>query len=231
MKKIIAHFAIFYACFSSAAACDCLWTASFCETVVHASDGSPSVVAIVQAEVHKRTEEEIIFKITNTIYGGDTKEKYFSILTLYDDFHPGADYIVALHQPLSEPQYFNWCTTDYLPIKDGKVRGYITKEISEMPLSEFTKLDFCGLSQPALTVNPTLLAGNILTANPHNWYFPLTVKIAVFNAIGQLVFSKKISGYSGDMQIELELENILSGVYFCQITYGDEKQTLKIVKQ
>ncbi len=230
MKKIITLFAFVFCLYFNAVACDCARLESFCESVVNQFDGSPRVAAIVRVVVKNKTEETIDFKIIETIYGPALGEKTFTFLSNYDGFDTGQEFIVALHSPISEPQYFHWCLTEYLPIKNGKVSGYITEEISELSLSDFSKLDFCGLSQPTLAISPTLLSGNILTATPNTWFFPATVNIKLFNAMGQLIYSNKISEYKGDIPIEIELDNLLAGVYFCQISFWGRKETVKIVK-
>jgi hypothetical protein len=218
-----------------AVACDCLRTESFCETFFNDHLADEPEGRVVRAVVSKKTDDKLDFKVIETLFGKYVDGKNFHFLkgNIFDfeEFDKGKEYIIIINQPLSEPQfYYHWCGTNYLAIENGKVIGKIMEGVYELSLSEFINLPNCGVSHPSFIINPTLLNRNKLIATPKNWFVPIAVEIQVFNSMGQLVHKKHIEDYSGVEPIEIDLDDIAAGVYFCQISFWGKRHTTKVVK-
>ena len=55
--------------------------------------------------------------------------------------------------------------------------------------------------------------------------------VKVYNAIGNLVFSKKVSGNVGENTVNFDASNLSSGVYYYTVTAGNQQATKKMIIQ
>ena len=56
-------------------------------------------------------------------------------------------------------------------------------------------------------------------------------KVNVYNALGQIVISRKVNGVTGVNKISLTSESLSSGVYFYEVKAGDVTVTDKMMIQ
>ncbi len=215
-------------------ACDCLRTESFCETIYNDATSGNKDTRVVHAVLTEKTANQLDFKIKETLSGEFANGKIFYFekgqIFEFDGFVIGKEYIFHLIQPLSKPQFhYHFCGTQYLPIENNKVVGFIQQGIYEMPLKEFLDLPNCGVSIPSLELTPTLLTDNSLFLTPTNWPHPAPLEFTILNSIGQLIFKQKIEELQGEQPVTIELKELSSGMYYCRLAYLGREQMEKIL--
>jgi Secretion system C-terminal sorting domain len=85
------------------------------------------------------------------------------------------------------------------------------------------------LSMPMLLASPNPSANGIFELRLKN-FDAKTLEIKVFDAVGQLVFSKSIGRVSGDLTEQINLKNQTSGVYFLQVQTERRNYPLRLTK-
>lgn len=85
------------------------------------------------------------------------------------------------------------------------------------------------LSIPMLSASPNPSATGIFDVRLKN-FDAKTLTIKVFDAVGQLIFSKENGSLSGDLLEQINLKNQASGVYFLNVQTEKRAYTLRLTK-
>ncbi|MCF8247839.1 MAG: hypothetical protein K9J37_12305 [Saprospiraceae bacterium] len=234
MKKLLLLGILLFFLKNSTLACDCLRTESFCETITNYGSNGTNGYWVVHAVLTKKTNDQLKFKIKETLSGDYANGKSFLFnkgdVFDFEGFIEDEEYIFHLIQPLSEPQFYNyWCGTEYLKIENGKVVGFIQQGIYEMPLNKFMELSNCGVTKPFLELKPTLITNNTFILSPNNWPPASTIELAIVNSLGQIIHAQRMEDISGIQSVTIELEGVSSGVYYCRLAYLGRRQIVKLV--
>ncbi len=157
----------------------------------------------------------------------------------------GAEYYSYFHYVspiIANPSTGNWLIpTSYAASDDGSLNGDIAVSYYYMDDNMFTATDFNTLAFGGCTPtgvkhltdntfenvnfypNPTANNGTI------DVQLNATAKldISILNAVGQTVYSTSVSGNIGSNKVQLNLNNLSSGLYFYQVKVGNSKAITK----
>lgn len=233
--------------FQKAQACDCIFIPTFCEAITYENNGQVlDYLSVYRIKVTATTGNGLNVLVAET-YSGENLVGHDLFIqdgngadcVLFASFHLQVDseYIVAAHRT-GDTLRLSECAVSFLAIENGVVKGAIAPGVTEVAVSEFQNVANCGDLSPSKVVEPGVLSG--LTVRPtltSNFVEIRTssaqladLKLAVFDAVGRLVFRAGYPGFGFYTPAKVDLKDWSDGVYFLHFEAGGERFTQKVMK-
>ncbi len=231
-------------------ACSCAPIATFCETITYGNNGIiHESNTIVQVEVIKEKVDGIDVKIESVLFGTSTVQELFilkgggSFCTVNTDlFSEGEFYIFNLYQPdTNQDLYIGDCGINYLKIENGIVQGPIAPNLESIAFDEFNSVEcFANVSvaisnvsmiAESLTVFPNPTDGNFHILNSIEIKENQNVEIELIDLQGRIIYkSQKTEGWSSNEEWNININEMVEGIYFLKVFIEEKSVIIKVVK-
>lgn len=247
MKKAFTSFLLLLGLFQKAQACDCIFIPTFCEAITYENNGQVlDYLSVYRIKVTAATNNGLNVFVAQTFSGENLVGHNLFIqdgsgadCVLFASFHLQVDseYIIAA-QRMGDTLRLSECAVSFLAIENGEVKGAIAPGVTEVAVSVFQNVANCGDLSPSEVVEPGVLSGLMMRPTLTSNFVEIRtsstqqadLKLAVFDAVGRLVFRAGYPGFGFYTPAKVDLKDWSDGVYFLHFEAGGERFTQKVMK-